>query len=193
MKPERRETLLLFCCLLLTLLTARTCAEKHYCPYFKNRAPSPQVNLENCTWYKDNSCCLNHEIKSIFSTVPTTLMAANEACRKYTNYLMCYVCAPNQETFYHDETLTVCNEFCNRWHGACRDALWKEFTVASLYNNGSEFCRARKFVVAAKDDKRTGCFTFASSENSGGSVSAVSAMIWSFGLVVLTLPCKMWN
>jgi hypothetical protein len=41
----------------------------NYCSFFNNRAPSPQVNLKNCTWYKENSCCLQKEIESTFSKV----------------------------------------------------------------------------------------------------------------------------
>ena len=41
----------------------------NYCSFFNNRAPSPQINLKNCTWYKENSCCLQAEIESTFSKV----------------------------------------------------------------------------------------------------------------------------
>ena len=41
----------------------------NYCSFFNNRAPSPQINLKNCTWYKDNACCLQSEIESTFSKV----------------------------------------------------------------------------------------------------------------------------
>ena len=41
----------------------------NYCSFFNNRAPSPQINLKNCTWYKENSCCLQSEITSTFSKV----------------------------------------------------------------------------------------------------------------------------
>ena len=41
----------------------------NYCSFFNNRAPSPQINLKNCTWYNENSCCLQSEIESTFSKV----------------------------------------------------------------------------------------------------------------------------
>ena len=44
-------------------------APLNYCSYFNNRAPSPQINLKNCTWYNENSCCLQSEIESTFSKV----------------------------------------------------------------------------------------------------------------------------
>jgi hypothetical protein len=41
----------------------------NYCSFFNNRAPSPQINLKNCTWYRNDSCCLQSEIESTFSKV----------------------------------------------------------------------------------------------------------------------------
>ena len=41
----------------------------NYCSFFNNRAPSPQINLKNCTWYREDSCCLQSEIESTFSKV----------------------------------------------------------------------------------------------------------------------------
>ena len=47
----------------------------NYCSFFNNRAPSPQINLKNCTWYKENSCCLQSEIESTFSKVKLNLVS----------------------------------------------------------------------------------------------------------------------
>ena len=47
--------------------------QMNYCSFFNNRAPSPQINLKNCTWYKENSCCLQSEIESTFSKVKSLL------------------------------------------------------------------------------------------------------------------------
>lgn len=54
--------------------TSSSLAERplNYCSFFNNRAPSPQANLKNCTWYKENSCCLQAEIESTFSKVSKT-------------------------------------------------------------------------------------------------------------------------
>ena len=160
-------------------------ADNHYCPYFKNRAPSPQTNLENCTWYKENSCCMNHELNSIFTTVSTPLRNASEACRLHINYLMCFICAPNQETFYQRERLTVCEEFCDRWYNSCKDALLKGFTVKGLYSDGTEFCRARKFLVASGMNKNTGCYTFPLNNNRRSSATAVKNTAWVIALLTL--------
>ncbi|WAR10391.1 hypothetical protein MAR_035467, partial [Mya arenaria] len=40
-----------------------------FCSFFNNRAPSPQVNLRNCTWFKKSSCCTQEEIDATFGTV----------------------------------------------------------------------------------------------------------------------------
>lgn len=168
----------------LAVPTTADSAVKHYCPYFKNRAPSPQSNLENCTWFRENSCCLNHELSAIFSVISTPLQGASQQCTKHTNFLMCYVCAPNQETFYEDERLTVCEEFCDRWYGSCKNAIWKGFAVGNLYKSGAEFCEERKFLVASKNDnKRTGCYTVTLNENFANSVST-SKVIWTSAFII---------
>jgi hypothetical protein len=45
---------------------------KPYCSFFNNRQPTAQINLKNCTWYHENSCCLQSEIESTFSKVKTS-------------------------------------------------------------------------------------------------------------------------
>jgi hypothetical protein len=119
---------------------------KEYCSFFDNRAPIPQANLKNCTWFKENSCCKQEEIDATFGRVKA-LPGASENCQKYTNYLMCYICAPYQNLFYMQERLTVCEEFCNAWFEACRTAILKGSIVGQLYTNGNLFCRSRSFVV----------------------------------------------
>ena len=171
--------------------TTAECASQHYCPYFKNRAPSPQINLENCTWFRENSCCLNHELNEIFSAITTPLKASSPACWKYTNYLMCYVCAPNQDIFYEDEKLTVCEEFCDRWYSSCKDGLWKGFVVRNLYKSGAEFCRARKFIVAEKNDLHKGCYTFKLKENLASFVST-NEQIWMI-IVLVASFVAVWS
>ena len=54
---------------MLTAVTNPFVQPLNYCSFFNNRAPSPQANLKNCTWYKENSCCLQAEIESTFSKV----------------------------------------------------------------------------------------------------------------------------
>lgn len=156
-----KNTMVMFVSNFFIVWCAKDSGTRNYCPYFKNRAPSQQTNLENCTWFRDNSCCLNEELNEILASTTISLQDSSSECSKHTTYLMCYVCAPNQNTFYRDETLTVCAEFCERWFTACINAKWKGFAIRSLYSSGREFCEARKFLIASKNDKRPeSCYTF---------------------------------
>ena len=117
-----------------------------FCSFFNNRGPKPQSNLRNCTWFGTNSCCMQEEIDAEFSTMKP-IPGASLACQRYTNYFMCYICAPYQNTFYSRERLTVCEEFCDVWFEACRTAIMKGTVIGSLFSNGKEFCRSRSYEV----------------------------------------------
>ena len=134
----------------------------NYCSFFNNRAPSPQVNLKNCTWYKENSCCLQSEIESTFSKVKS-LIGSSELCQQYLNNLMCYICAPNQFRFYGKERLTVCVQFCNQMYDACAEAILKGYRINEIYSNGSEFCLSRRYNVEYK--QKDNCFFFVGDHN----------------------------
>ena len=139
-----------------------------YCSFFSNRAPSPQPGLKNCTWFKSNSCCLQEEISATFGRVKP-LPGADKNCQNFLNYLMCYICAPDQNTFYLRERLTVCREFCNTFYDACRTAVLKGSIIGDLYSNGSQFCLSRSFKV---DDAANGrCFNHAIKQKKSGAVT----------------------
>ena len=125
-----------------------------YCPFFNNRAPSAQPNLKNCTWYKENSCCNQQEIDETFGKVKP-LKGASKACQSYVNYLMCYICSPYQNEFYQNERLTVCEEFCDVFYEACGSAILTGSHIADLYNNGTQFCLSRRFLV----ESQSNCFS----------------------------------
>ena len=131
-------------------------SNENYCPYFKNRAPASQPSLKNCTWYKENACCLQTELDLIFPRVLPPL-GASDKCSRYTNFLMCYVCAPNQNLFYEDERLTVCEAFCDKWFAACGEAKLKGMKIKELFKSGKEFCQARKFSVRGSGPN---CFSY---------------------------------
>ena len=149
----------------VTILNGGGCAKsenvfttkENYCPYFKNRAPSPQPDLKNCTWYKEKACCLQSELDLIFPLVLPPL-GASDKCLRYTNFLMCYVCAPDQNLFYEDERLTVCESFCDKWFAACGEAKLKGINVKDLFDSGKDFCSARKFTVRSASEAE--CFSF---------------------------------
>ena len=165
MKKFSRMSLLLVVCV-VTLLNvghglvkseSTLAAKGNYCPYFKNRAPEPRPNLKNCTWYKQKACCLQSELDLLFPSVLPPL-GATAKCLRYTNFLMCYICAPDQNLFYENERPTVCEGFCDKWFAACGEAKLKGIKIKDLFVSGKEFCLARKFNVRSAGDG--GCFTF---------------------------------
>jgi hypothetical protein len=101
---------------------------------------------------------------------------------RYTNFLMCYICAPNQNLFYGQEKLTVCEEFCNAWYSACSSAILKGSVIGDLYTNGREFCEKRNFMCEPMANKN--CFIqlsdYALNHGSGASrVSSLPAVLGS--------------
>lgn len=160
MEKFSRMRLILVLCIAVTVSgddLAKITSTQNYCPYFKNRAPAPQPSLKNCTWYRENACCLQSELDLIFPLVLPPL-GASERCLRYTNFLMCYVCAPDQNLFYDNERLTVCGDFCNKWFAACGEAKLKGMKIKELFKSGKEFCQARKFWVREVSGKD--CFSY---------------------------------
>lgn len=155
-----------------------------YCPYFKNRGPSRQDNLRNCSWYKESSCCYDEEIEFAFRQL-TPLVGASVDCSQYLNYLYCYICAPHQNSFFKDSTLTVCEEFCDRVYGACKDALLKGRKIKSIYKSGKEFCKGRRFETEKEANGK--CFTFKpkTAAKSGSQRTGVSSLAVFIGLFTI--------
>ena len=66
--------------------------ELQYCSFFNNRAPKAQPGLRNCTWFKENSCCLQQEIEATFGRVKP-LKGASPACQRlYQLSHVLYMC-----------------------------------------------------------------------------------------------------
>nr|KAG5710206.1 hypothetical protein BaRGS_006725 [Batillaria attramentaria] len=151
--------------------------EKKYCPFFNNRAPEVQRGLKNCTWFKESSCCRQEEIDATFGRVKP-LRGASPDCQRYTNYLMCYICSPDQYRFYLMESLTVCEEFCDAWYAACSSAILKGSIIQDLYKNGKEFCGSRRFKV---DTVKNGQCFFFDAKHDKNSARAVNSDIAEFG------------
>lgn len=149
-KMNRNEIL---CLIIFIISLSLTFAQKElqYCSFFNNRAPKPQPSLKNCTWFRENSCCMQEEIDATFGRVKP-LVGASPACQRYTNYLMCYICAPFQNQFYFRERLAVCEGFCDSWYRACGSAILKGSVISSLYTNGYAFCKSRSFLVNREED-----------------------------------------
>ena len=158
--------------------------ELQYCSFFNNRAPRAQPGLKNCTWFKDNSCCMQQEIAATFGRVKP-LKGASLECQKYVNYLMCYICAPNQNIFYRQERLTVCESFCDALYDSCNSAILKGSVIRNLYSSGKEFCQSRRFQVPDADQAETGCFTFDVSLDTSGGGQTRASSAWVLALVCL--------
>ncbi|XP_052262915.1 riboflavin-binding protein-like isoform X1 [Dreissena polymorpha] len=157
----------------------------HFCSFFNNRAPSPQPGLRNCTWFAKNSCCKQEEIEATFGTVKP-LPGCSPECQRYTNYLMCYICAPFQNRFYGQERLTVCEEFCNAWYSACSSAILKGSVIGTLYTNGREFCEKRNFQCEPMESQSCFTFDFALDRTSGApSLPALSQTLPTAAAVTL--------
>lgn len=159
-------------------------ATENYCPYFKNRAPTPQPSLKNCTWYRENACCLQTELDLIFPQVLPP-PGASDKCLRYTNFLMCYVCAPDQNLFYNDERLTVCEAFCDKWFAACGDAKLKGMKIKGLFKSGKEFCQARKFSVGDTTDSN--CFSYDKKIESSALVNVPTLRVLWFAAIAVVL------
>ncbi|XP_055330130.1 uncharacterized protein LOC129582607 [Paramacrobiotus metropolitanus] len=141
-----------------THLFAPLKVDKPFCPFFDNRSPQRQPGLRNCTWYRENACCRQGELESIFKKVKP-LQGASDNCIRQLNYMICWVCDPTQHIFYFNgwHQLIMCGSFCNTVLDACKDARLKGDLVGMLYPTGAEFCRSRRFLVAT--DNRN-CFTY---------------------------------
>ncbi|XP_070187943.1 uncharacterized protein [Littorina saxatilis] len=162
--------------------TMEVSKEIKYCPFFNNRAPEVQRNLKNCTWFKESSCCRQEEIDATFGRVKP-LRGASPECQRYTNYLMCYICSPDQHRFYLMESLTVCEEFCQAWYDACKTAILKGSVIRSLYADGEAFCRSRRFKVdTVKNGK---CFFFDARQDKNGAARETRCKVGHLVLLAL--------
>ncbi|EDV28230.1 uncharacterized protein TRIADDRAFT_53636 [Trichoplax adhaerens] len=145
----------------VTVLTNTTTSIK-YCPYFHNRLARPQSQLSSCSWFRNQSCCYQAEIDSIFTdNIP--LFNVNDQCRQSLTYLMCYICAPDQKDFYADRRLTICDDMCQDLYDACINATYKGDPIYYWYRNGREFCQGRQFQVQSYQSGK--CYSIKRYEN----------------------------
>ena len=155
-----------------------------YCSFFNNRAPSAQPGLKNCTWFKDNSCCMQQEISATFGKVKP-LKGASLECQRYINYLMCYICAPYQNVYYQGGNLTVCEFFCNSLFDNCKTAILKGSVISELYKNGTKFCESRGFKVSKVNQF---CFDFDATRDKRGAAQTLTSnatlMLFTVGITL---------
>ena len=165
---------------LVILASSIGSGESQFCSFFGNRSPGPQPGLQNCTWYRESSCCSNDEITSLFTNINPPDQA-NSRCRNFINYMMCYVCDPGQSNFYRSRQLTVCRDFCDDYLSACSDAVLKGFRLGSRFGtNGTSFCNSLRFDVGTQSET---CFTLAENRRTLSSASSVRP---SYTLLLVT-------
>ncbi|EDO46522.1 predicted protein [Nematostella vectensis] len=157
------------------------------CTYYgSGRVPEEAYSLSNCTWFRERSCCRHTEVTSVFKG----MMALNEAsqdCRNHMNYLMCYFCSPEQERWYKNSRLHVCESLCDAVYEKCKDSSFQGKEIGAEYSNGKEFCEAQFFhVVNSKDQE---CFDFDSGLFGTASCLSTSSTVY----VAVSLIClKYW-
>lgn len=181
-------TLLITCCMFFIYFGyIHHCEAREfvpYCPFYNNRGISPQPFLENCTWYKENACCQQIEIKQGFANVKPP-QGASPQCLQQLNYLMCYICDPTQYLFYQNEYLTVCLDFCDNLYNACKDATLKGSVISQLYPSGEEFCKSRRFRVKKREESGD-CFYYGDLQQNSQATGISGTLILSLLLYLLT-------
>ena len=138
--------------LLLGLLV--TIANASFCSYFGNREPGYEPDLMRCGDYRDNSCCQPDEENIGFDVDPIFHGEEGTDCQAIVDMLRCWICHPQQNTFYKNEILTLCEGMCSRLLDRCGRALWRDGRVSDYYSNGTALCKEMGFNIANTD-----CFT----------------------------------
>ena len=162
-----------------------TIANANFCSYFGNRAPSYEPRLTRCTAYQSSSCCQPDEEDIGFDVDPIFHGEESAQCRNMVDQLRCWICHPQQNLFYQNEKLTVCEGMCDRLLGNCRGARWRDGQVGDYYKSGIEFCKEMGFSVS-----NTNCFTSAARRTAAFSSKLTSLVTIFAGLLLTGLLTK---
>ena len=61
------------------------------------RVSTPQHNLQNCTWHRDNLCCTQQDVMAAFQDLRGVGLDLDTPpggmCREVMTYVMCHFCA----------------------------------------------------------------------------------------------------
>ena len=163
--------------LLLGLLV--TIANASFCSYFGNREPGYEPDLIRCVDYQGNSCCQPDEEGIGFNVDPIFHGEEGTDCQALVNQLRCWICHPQQNVFYKNEILTLCEGMCDRLLGRCGGALWRDGRVRDYYTNGTALCEEMGFNIATTD-----CFTAGSGARH--TASRLAILITLFAGFLLT-------
>ncbi|WAR14677.1 hypothetical protein MAR_004782 [Mya arenaria] len=151
------------------------------CTYFeKNRYAKVEHGLSNCSWYIPETCCKRTEVTSVFSSNMMPLDHASLDCRNRMNYMMCFFCSPDQDQWYKDGKVHVCEDFCNSVYTECKPAHYDGHKIGDQYRNGTAFCEAQNFHVSRSNN----CFKFNPSVFDSASLLKTPS-VFKFWLIVL--------
>jgi len=150
-------------------------ASANYCTYFHNRAPSREPQLMMCERYRDNSCCQPDEERIGFDVDPAFHRDITSQCAYRLSLLRCWICHPQQNIFYNNETLTVCPGLCNDILSDCGDSAWRDGRVRDYYRNGRELCEEMGFNVQSTD-----CFTAAATKGLANKLTTLVTLLAGF-------------
>eukprot|EP00043_Microstomoeca_roanoka_P004239 m.48435 g.48435 ORF g.48435 m.48435 type:complete len:229 (+) comp12400_c0_seq3:85-771(+) len=157
--------------LFLSATAANAQSEQKYCPFFGNRGterlsrPAVGERNLNCSWYYEDACCRSTEIYGVFQE-QRAIPGADFGCQIALSRLMCWICDPDQASFYYGEQLYVCQSLCDYVYAACGSALIQGKAIAELYPSPTAFCEARRYQVVS--DEQGGCFDGALRKTNAG-------------------------
>ena len=130
-------------------------ASARVCPYWRDKAPEKQLYLQDCAEYNSVSCCTRAEAASIMETTDAWLenldgdRYGGEQCKAMLRRLSCWVCSPDQELFFVDGKLRVCERMCNTLLDICADTVFdhSESTFSDLFSSGTALCNHFQYTV----------------------------------------------
>lgn len=92
------------------------------------------------------------------------------------NMLLCWMCSPNQATFYQAGVLTVCDTFCQQLYAACP-------SFSAAYASPTAMCTAFGYATASYEYSQP-CFNAGpASMVSGLAVALLSVLAWLAALL----------
>ena len=109
-------------------------------------------------------------------------------CTYRLTLLRCWICHPEQNTFYNNETLTVCPGLCDGILGQCGGALYRDGRVRDYYRTGTELCEDMGFIV-----QNTNCFTAAATKGLASKLTTLVTLLAGFMLTGLLSKSSQLN
>lgn len=165
-------------------------ASDPFCPYFNNRAPSPQPGLRYCPWFRDSACCTAREEASLMGGASMPFGVSAE-CAGALRYLSCWPCSEHSATFYSLSTwqLSVCPSMCATIYARCASSPYKGSTFAAAFEDANDMCRGLGFEVPTDGVVNKNCFGIEPGDTLPAAASARSVHpgVWVLALALALL------